>query len=50
MVEGVKFVRKAQVAGKLGEHHVEYVHPAPEAGEEAIRQWIKTYGTYRARN
>lgn len=46
MVQGVKFVRKAQVAGELGKHHVEYVHPAPEADDEAIRQWIKTYSAY----
>ncbi|KAF9466961.1 alcohol oxidase [Collybia nuda] len=43
MVEGVKFVRKAQVTGKLGKNHIEYVQPAPEVDDDAIRKWIKTY-------
>lgn len=43
LLEGVKFVRKVQVSGKLGEHHVEHVHPPPDADDDKIRQWIKTY-------
>jgi hypothetical protein len=43
MIQGVKFARKVQVAGTMGKHHVEHVQPAPEADDEAISKWVKTY-------